>query len=79
MARRTIGLAQAIGKRLTLARRLRKMTIRELAARALVDKETVLEIGLGRVINPGIGTIADLARALGVRPEWLGFGVGDGP
>jgi len=41
-------------------------------------QQTVLEIGLGRVPNPGIGTIADLARALEVSAAWLGFGVGDG-
>lgn len=79
MAHKTLTLAQAIGKRLTHARRVRGLTIRELAQLALLDKETVLEIGLGRVPNPGIGTIAALARALQVSAAWLAFGVGDDP
>jgi len=79
VARKTLGLAQAIGRRLTQARRARRLSIRKLAQLALLDKETVLEIGLGRVPNPGIGTIADLARALQVSAAWPGFGVGGDP
>lgn len=79
MARRTNALALAIGERLTAARHARGLSLRELARRAMVDVQTVVNLSEGRTLNPGIGTIADLARALEVRPEWLGFGVGEGP
>ncbi len=79
MARRTYQLAREIAQRLRLARELRGVTVRDLAKRAMVDQQTVITISQGRTINPGIGTIADLARALEIDPAWLGFGVGGGP
>ncbi len=79
MARRTNALALAIGGRLTATREARGLSMQELAELALVDRNTVYRLSHGRILNPGIGTIADLARALEVDPSWLGFGVGRGP
>jgi len=45
----------------------------------MVDVQTVVNLSEGRTLNPGVATIADVARALGVSPEWLAFGVGEGP
>ncbi len=55
------------------------MPMRELADRAQVTVRTVLRISQGKSLNPGVGTIADLARALDVRPAWLAYGDGAGP
>lgn len=79
MARRTRELGPAIGKRLRLARELSGLTVRELAARAHCTTHTVQRISDGLGGNTGLGTIADLACALGVSPAWLAFGEGTGP
>ncbi len=75
MVRRTYKLAADIAGRLKEARTSSGMTVRELAHAANLDKNSVSDIELGRVRNPGVGTIADLARALQVDPRWLAYGL----
>jgi transcriptional regulator with XRE-family HTH domain len=79
MARRTTALSKAIAQRLRLAKTARGLSVRQLAERALVDKNSVVRLYYGRSMNPSIGIIVDLARALHVDPAWLAFGVGEGP
>ncbi len=74
MARRTYQLAREIAQRLKDAREERGMTVRELARVAMVDQQTVMNISMGRTINPGVGTLADLAKALQVPRAWLAYG-----
>ncbi len=76
MARRTYGLAKAIGKRIEQARLDAGMTQPELAAAAHISLATVDNLTHGRHRNPGVGTLADVAKALRVDPVWLCFGVG---
>jgi transcriptional regulator with XRE-family HTH domain len=54
------------------------MTMRELAEKAHIARKTVQDLSNGEGGNVGVGTIVDLARALGVSPAWLAFGEGDG-
>lgn len=79
MARRTHAFAQDIGARIESARAAAGLTVRQLADLAMVHRNTVLSLSRGKQRNPGVATIADLARALGVSPEWLAFGVGSPP
>ncbi len=79
MARRTLVLARQIGERLRVAREAAGLTTRQLAHLAHVARTTVDAVSAARQPNPGVGTLCDLAKALGVRPEWLILGVGDGP
>jgi transcriptional regulator with XRE-family HTH domain len=74
MVKRIYGLAQEVGERLRSARVAAGMTIRELARASHMDKTSVSDLELGRIRNPGVGTIADLAKALGVDPRWLAYG-----
>jgi transcriptional regulator with XRE-family HTH domain len=74
MVKRIYGLAEEIGERLRSARVAAGMTIRDLARASHMDKNSVSDLELGRVRNPGVGTIADLAKALGLDPRWLAYG-----
>jgi ribosome-binding protein aMBF1 (putative translation factor) len=74
MVKRIYGLAEEIGDRLRSSRLAAGLTIRELARASHMDKNSVSDLELGRIRNPGVGTIADLAKALGVDPRWLAFG-----
>lgn len=66
-------------KRLASARSEAGVTQRELAKRAGLSGAYVAHIETGRIAEPSIYTVQALARALGVRPEWLAFGVGGRP
>lgn len=79
MARRTVTLAHGIAQRLAHARELRGITVRELAEQSMMESSTVVRLARGAVVNPGVGTLYDLAKALGVAPEWLAYGAGEGP
>lgn len=74
MARRTYQLSREIAERLNAAREQRGMTIKELARAAMVNPDTVVSISQAQTINPGVGTLADLAKALGVPRGWLAYG-----
>ncbi len=79
MARRTVTLACEIAKRLNRARELRGLTVRGLAEKAMMESSTVVRLGRGGIMNPGVGTLYDLARALDVEPAWLICGKGEEP
>ncbi len=79
VARRTKELGPDIGKRLRKARQAAGLTVRDLAAKAHTTAQTVQWISDGKGGNTGVGLLVDLAKALGVTPEWLAFGVGEGP
>lgn len=74
-----------LADRVRTVRKRRGWIQKELARRAGLSNAYVsmLERGgeeYGAVINdPKLATIEALAGALGVRPEWLAFGVGPGP
>ncbi len=79
VARRTNAHALAVSRRLREARALRGLTTRELAKLAMIDGQTLNNILYGRTLNPGSATLADIAKALDVRPGWLTYGEGEGP
>ena len=64
----------------TLAARLRRervrhgWTLRDLAQRAKVSNPLISQIETGHAVNPGIVTVAKLARALDRSPGWLAWG-----
>lgn len=76
VSRRTKELGPGVGKRLRQAREASDLTVRGLADRAQLSYVTVQRISTGEGGNAGIGTLLDLARALGVRPCWLAYGEG---
>lgn len=51
--------------------------MRELARRAELSQGAVHQIASGNRDNPGAETLWKIARALGVRPEWLAYGSGE--
>jgi len=79
VARRTKQLGPAIGKRLRLAKELKNLTVRELAKLAHTSPNTIQVISNGEGSNSSVGLLADIAKALGVTPEWLAYGAGPGP
>lgn len=79
MARRTKALGPDIAKRFRHARDLSGLTVRELAERAHTSTTTLTKLADARGSNTGVGLLADIAKALGVRPAWLAYGDGPGP
>ena len=79
VARRTRQLGPAIGKRLRLAKNAKDLTVRELAKLAHTSPNTIQVISNGEGGNSSVGLLADIAKALGVTPEWLAYGAGPGP
>ena len=72
----SIPVYAGLGQRLRAARRARRLTQRELAARAGISATAVClleRIGAGRSRTI---YLAELAGALGVSVEWLGLGLG---
>ncbi len=53
--------------------------MRELAERAHIARKTIQDLTNGDGGNVGVGTLTDIARALGISPAWLAFGEGRGP
>jgi len=64
------------GPRILAARECTGLTQREFATRAELDWHAYWRYEAGRTV-PGIGPLAQIARAAGVRMEWLA--TGDGP
>lgn len=79
VARRTKELGPGIGRRMREAREHHGMSQRDLAKLAHCTQVTVGALESGSGGNSSIGLYADIARALNVSPEWLCFGVGEGP
>lgn len=72
--------SNGIGRRLAEARERKGLTQAELANRLSSDARTyqsqrVSNIECGRA-QPDVAEIAELADVLGIRPEWLAYGVG---
>lgn len=68
------------GRRVARARAVLDVTARELDRRAALTEGMTSMIEAGdRGRRPTVGTVTALARALGVSPEWLVSGVGQGP
>lgn len=65
-----------IGDRLKLARKSRRLTQKELAARLVIKYQSIGRWEKGDV-TPGAKHLPRLAKALGVRVEWLLTGEGE--
>lgn len=63
-----------IGTRLRARRLELRMTLRELEESSGVSNPLISQIETGHVENPGVNTVAKLARALRRRPSWIAFG-----
>jgi transcriptional regulator with XRE-family HTH domain len=74
MARRTADLGMGIARRLKQAQKAAELTVRELAEWSHVTAPTIMKIRNGGGGGMAIGLLVDVARALGVAPEWLVFG-----
>ena len=74
MARRSNEFGPGIARRLRSKRRAAGLTPRQLADLYHCALQTVQRLEDGGARNVGIGTIADLARALRVPPGWLAYG-----
>jgi transcriptional regulator with XRE-family HTH domain len=61
------------------ARRRAELTQDELAALAGVDQTTISSLETGRKSSPRYETVIKLAKALGISPEQLRFGVEPAP
>ena len=57
----------------------RDLTVAALVSSSGVARGTVERLHEGRTEEPGVGTVRRLADALGVAPEWLAWGRGQGP
>src|SRR3990167_7586 len=77
VAKHSKALGPDIGLRITRLMRAQELTDRELSEKALVAHTTIQKLRHGFGGNAGAGTLANVARALGVRAAWLIFG--DGP
>ena len=67
--------SDGLAKRLTAARTLRELSMRELEQRADAAGNLVRNTQAGRSL-PTLRTIEQLAKALGVSPAWLAYGEG---
>lgn len=67
-----------VGKRLHLLRTYQGLSRMALAAAAGLTGTSILNIESGRSV-PKLDSIEGLAKALGVSPSWLAFGVGKEP
>jgi transcriptional regulator with XRE-family HTH domain len=76
LARRTRELGPGIGDRLKQARSDAGLTMDALAKRAHTTITTINTISTGKGGNAGVGTLADIAKALGCSAAWLAFGIG---
>lgn len=62
---------QKLADRLLLHRRQLDLDQEELARRAEVDRSYISSLERGRKRNPSVDLVEALARALGIRPEYL--------
>lgn len=66
-----MNMEATLGGRLLLLRRDLDLNQDELAARSSVSRNYISDLERGKVTNPGIEIVEALARALGVRPEYI--------
>lgn len=76
VAKNSKALGPLIGQRVARLMREKGLTDRDLAKLALVSYGTVHKLRHGFGGQAGVGTVANVARALGVSPAWLAYGVG---
>lgn len=74
-----MGRAVDFAARLELARKARGLSASGLSLLAGLSSAYVGHIERGRTKETTLSTAESLARALRVPPEWLAFGVGEGP
>lgn len=77
MAKHSKALGPLVGQRLTRLMRERGLTDRDLADQANVTHGTIRNLRLGLGGQAGIGTVYNVAYALGVRAAWLAYGDGE--
>ena len=64
--------AQRIGERLTLARKRRRLTVRELASKAGISYDTVRAVEAGN-LQTGLGAYLAMLWAMGLESEFQAF------
>jgi len=74
VAKHSRALGPQIGLRLSRVMKERGLTDRALAKEAQISFTTVQNLRRGLGGQAGVGTIWNIAKALGVTPEWLAFG-----
>jgi len=79
VAKHNKALGPQVGLRLSRLMKLRGLTDRALAEKAQISFTTIQNLRRGLGGQAGIGTIANVAKALGVPPEWLAYGAGPAP
>lgn len=70
----TSDAGEGLAERATVARAALGLSMREVARRAKLTEGAVRFMERGRL--PAIDTLEQIAKALGVSPSWLAFGVG---
>lgn len=68
----------AFAERLRSVREMRRLSFRDVGKAARCSYQTVKQLEEGAT-EPVLSTVGLLAKALAVTPEWLAFGVGEGP
>jgi transcriptional regulator with XRE-family HTH domain len=79
LAKHSKALGPQVGLRLSRLMKARGLTDRALGDKAQISFTTIQNLRNGLGGQAGIGTIANVAKALGVTPEWLAYGAGQGP
>lgn len=69
-------LGPEIGRRLSRIMKERGLVDRDLGELALMSHSAIYKLRHGFGGQVGVGTIWNIAKALGVSPAWLAFGVG---
>src|SRR5262245_14646654 len=70
-------LAPEIGRRLARVMKERDLTDHDLDDLAMMSHSAIYKLRHGFGGQVGVGTIFNIAKALGVRPAWLAFGDGE--
>ena len=73
-----LAIPSPFSRRLTDTRALRRLSVRDIGSLAACSGAYVSLLEQGRA-EPTLSVLEGLAKALSVSPEWLAFGVGDGP
>lgn len=70
-------LGPEIGRRLSRLMKEHDLTDRDLGELALMSHSAIYKLRHGFGGQVGVGTVYNIAKALGVRAAWLAFGDGD--
>lgn len=76
MAKHSKALGPQIGKRLSQVMDEQGLTVRELGAKARLSHNTIHLLRTGEGGQAGVGTVYNVAKALGIRFCWLALGEG---